>query len=54
MNKQQTTMGITSTTSFPKGSPTKSPMKSGDLKFPDKIAGLEMTPVGISTQELMK
>ena len=57
MAKQQTAMGISSSFSFPKGSPSKSPMKGGDLnslKFPDKIEGLNITPVGISTQEMMK
>lgn len=54
MAKQQTHMGISSSMSFPKGSPSKSPQKAGELKFPDKIEGLNITPVGISTQELMK
>lgn len=26
----------------------------GEAKFPDKIEGLNITPVGISTQEMMK
>ena len=54
MHKQKNNTGISSSVSFPKGSQTNGRNISGDLKFPDKIEGKNITPVGISTQELMK